>query len=145
MCKQTVLLSLGSNMGDRNYYLSAAVEVIEQEVGKILFVTAVVESEAWGFEAPPFLNQLLVVETPLLPIPLLDLLQDIERRLGRKEKTEIIAEKVVYHNRTIDIDILDYHNITYHDTRLTLPHRHLHDRDYLHPLLQNIKSFGYSI
>jgi 2-amino-4-hydroxy-6-hydroxymethyldihydropteridine diphosphokinase len=134
-----VLLSLGSNLGDRVYYLSAAIAATEQKAGKVSFCTTCHETVAWGFDAPPFLNQLIVVQTSLEPIALLDVLQQIEQTLGRERKTQYMNNQRIYSSRTIDIDILDYQGIKFKHERLMLPHAQLHTRPFLRPLLNEVK------
>ncbi len=137
-----VIIGLGSNMGDRAGYLSQARLRIEEEVGEILRASSVIETESWGFDAPPFLNQVLVVRTLLEPLPLLDSLQRIERDLGRREKTVYEDGVPRYQNRTIDLDILDYGGLVYHDERLTLPHPRIAERDFV---LQSLDELGIRI
>lgn len=100
-------------------------------VGEVLRASSVMETPAWGFAAPAFLNQIVVVRTTLPPLELLDVLQSIERELGREQKSTCENGKVVYHNRTIDLDILDYDGLSYRDDRLTLPHPLIHQRDFV--------------
>ena len=125
------VIDLGSNKGNRKFYLSLAVRLIEWEVGNVVRASSVIETPSWGFESDPFLNQVVVVETALEPLPLLDALQSIERRLGRTQKSQVVDGKPVYHARTIDLDILDYDGLQYHDDRLTLPHPHIAEREFV--------------
>lgn len=144
MKMKRAIIGMGSNIGDRAAYLGEARRRISEYVGEILAASSEMETEAWGFEAPAFLNQIIVVNTDMEPLVLLDALQRIERELGRTEKTQWLNGQPEYHNRTIDLDILDYDHQIYHDERLTLPHPRIQDRDFvlqqleeLH-LLQNI-------
>ncbi len=83
---RVVILS-GSNRGDKALALARAAEALEKRVGPIVRRSAVYESEPWGFSDPEnFLNQVLVIETLLEPIPLLDEIQAIEKALGRMRK-----------------------------------------------------------
>lgn len=129
-CK-TAVIGMGSNLGDRSAYLERAVELMRLRVGEILHASSVMETPAWGFEAPAFLNQIVVLRTTLSPWELLDELQAIERELGRDQKSTIENGKPVYHNRTIDLDILDYDGLHHSDDRLTLPHPLIHQRDFV--------------
>ena len=126
-----VVIALGSNKGCREFYLAFSIRLIEWEVGHVVQTSSVIETPAWGFEADPFLNQVIVVDTELAPLQLLDTLQSIERRLGRTQKSTMVDGKPVYHDRTIDLDILDYDRIQYHDDRLTLPHPHIAEREFV--------------
>ena len=125
------VIGLGSNKGCREFYLAFSILLIEWEVGVIIQSSSVIETPAWGFEADPFLNQVIVVDTDLMPLQLLDTLQAIERRLGRTQKSTLVDGKPVYHDRTIDLDILDYDRMHYHDDRLTLPHPHIAEREFV--------------
>lgn len=125
------IIALGSNMGNRSFYLRMADCLIGWEVGTVTRRSSVIETPAWGFESDPFLNQVIVVETGLEPLPLLDALQSIERRLGRAQKSYYLDQQPVYHARTIDLDILDYDRIRYHDERLTLPHPLIAEREFV--------------
>jgi len=126
-----VIIGMGSNVGDRADYLAKAIVRMAERVGSIERCTRVTETPAWGFEAPPFLNQAVVLRTYLGPIELLDELQQIERELGRAEKTRYEHGLPVYSSRTIDLDILDYEGLVYHDERLTLPHPHIPEREFV--------------
>lgn len=125
------VIGLGSNKGNRKFYLTLAVRLIEWEVGTVVRASSVIETPSWGFESDPFLNQVVVVETELSPTDLLYALQSIERRLGRTQKSQVVDGKPVYHARTIDLDILDYDGLQYHDDRLTLPHPHIAEREFV--------------
>ena len=125
------VIGLGSNKGNRKFYLTLAVRLIEWEVGTVVRASSVIETPSWGFESDPFLNQVVVVETEFSPTDLLDALQSIERRLGRTQKSQVVDGKPVYHARTIDLDILDYDGLQYHDDRLTLPHPHIAEREFV--------------
>lgn len=126
------VIGLGSNLGVRSFYLQLANRLIEWEVGVIVQRSSVIETLSWGFKSAPFLNQVVVVETALGPLALLDALQDIERRLGRTEKSSVAEDGTpVYHARTIDLDILDYDGLHYRDDRLTLPHPRIAEREFV--------------
>ena len=65
---------------------------------------------------------------------LLEATQRIERELGRKEK----SINGVYHDRLIDIDILYYDNLRLATPRLTIPHPHIHEREFVMKPLRQI-------
>ncbi len=136
---QKAVLSLGSNIGDRDFYLAEAVRFIENSVGKIAEESSIIETEAWGFDAPPFLNQVIVVETALSPLQLLTQLQNIEKQLGRTSKSTIINEMPHYQDRTIDIDILYYDNLQLNTPKLTIPHPLIEERDFVKIPLKELK------
>ena len=122
---------MGSNKGNRKFYLQFSIRLMEWEVGRVVQASSVIETPSWGFESAPFLNQVVVVETAMSPLELLDALQAIERKLGRTQKSTVVDGKPVYHDRTIDLDILDYDRMPYHDDRLTLPHPHIAEREFV--------------
>lgn len=133
------VIGLGSNLGKREFYIQLANRLVEWEIGRVVQCSSVIETPAWGFESDPFLNQVIVVETDLSPLALLDALQAIERRLGRTHKSTVVDGKPVYHARTIDLDILDYDGMQYRDDRLTLPHPRIAEREFV---LASLRELG---
>ena len=139
---RAVLLT-GGNLGDREKNLVRARELIEERTGRIERLSPVMESDAWGFEAEErFLNQVVVVDTPLEAEELLDRLQQIERELGREREKEaetgqlsagnpVSERKRRYHSRTMDIDILFYGDRIAESARLTLPHPRIQEREFV--------------
>lgn len=127
-------LSLGTNLGDRRENLSQALTLIAREVGTVVASSDIIETEPWGFDSGnTFLNMVAKVETDLEPLEALHATQDIERRLGRSEKT-VNGE---YHDRLIDIDLLIYDDVVMNTPELTLPHPHMYERQFvLRPLAQ---------
>ena len=152
-------LSLGSNLGERERTLSAAVELLNQQAGRVIARSAYFYSPAWGFASEhPFCNICICLESALEPLELLHLTQAIEQQLGRYHKTQKTADghaTAYYQDRTIDIDLLEafqpktdtdnapitsieqssslqhYRPITFHSEQLTLPHPLMHERDFV--------------
>ena len=121
-------LSLGSNLGDREDMLRRAITLIGERVGKVQCVSSFIETEPWGFQSEhPFLNAACLVLTTLSPLECLDATQQIERELGRRTK----SSGGIYHDRPIDIDLLMYDDLQLSTPRLTLPHPHMHERDFV--------------
>ena len=121
-------IALGSNMGDRRSLLNRAITLIEERVGAVQRVSSFIETEPWGFESTnPFLNAAVMVLTTLSPIECLDATQQIERELGRKKK----SKNGIYHDRPIDIDLLLYGDLKLSTPRLTIPHPHMYERDFV--------------
>lgn len=125
-----VLLGIGSNLGDRLSYILKALDEIEK-LGKVLKISTVYESKAWGIENQNnFLNLVVLFETKLLPQDLLLHLRAVEKKVGRKERFK-------WGPREIDIDILLYGNKVIRTKLLRVPHPFLHERDFfLYPLLE---------
>ena len=130
----SLYLSLGTNLGDRPNNLKSAVELIALQVGTVKAASDVIETEPWGFEsANRFLNMVVKVETNLQPLEALHVTQEIERKLGRTQK----SVNGQYHDRLIDIDLLIYDDTTMSTPELTLPHPRMYQRDFvMKPLLQ---------
>ncbi|MFI3324263.1 MAG: 2-amino-4-hydroxy-6-hydroxymethyldihydropteridine diphosphokinase [Rikenellaceae bacterium] len=136
----TVALLLGANMGDVHSTLESVREALQCEVGAIVASSEVMRSEAWGFEAPDFLNQALLITTSLEPLALLDATQRIEERWGRERECEQRAKAesgAKYLSRSIDIDIILYGDQRVECERLTVPHPLMGEREFvLRPLAQ---------
>ena len=130
----TLYLSLGTNLGNRRSNLETALELIGREVGTVVSASDIMETEPWGFETPNrFLNMVVKVKTQLQPLEALHATQNIERRLGRSEKTV----QGQYQDRLIDIDMLMYDHITMNTPELTLPHPLMRQRRFvMEPLAQ---------
>ncbi|MEG1555570.1 MAG: 2-amino-4-hydroxy-6-hydroxymethyldihydropteridine diphosphokinase [Bacteroidales bacterium] len=137
-----VVLSLGSNLGDRELYLDQAISSIQNRVGKVLKKSAVYETKSWGFDSFDFLNQVIIIQTDCMPIELLDILQDIEKELGRVEKSRMIKGKMNYQPRTIDLDILFYEDLSFKNDRLTIPHPNMGNRDFI---IKPLKELGINV
>ena len=121
-------IALGSNMGDRRSLLNRAIMLIGERIGAVQRVSSFIETEPWGFESEhPFLNAAVMVRTTLSPIECLDATQQIERELGRKKK----SKNGIYHDRPIDIDLLLYGDLKLSTPRLTIPHPHMYERDFV--------------
>ena len=125
---EELYLSLGSNLGDREDMLRRAIMLIGERIGAVQRVSSFIETEPWGFESEhPFLNAAVMVLTTLSPIECLDATQQIERELGRKKK----SKNGIYHDRPIDIDLLLYGDLKLSIPRLTIPHPHMFERDFV--------------
>lgn len=124
----SLYLSLGSNLGDREDMLRRAIMLIGERIGAVQRVSSFIETEPWGFESEhPFLNAAVMVLTTLSPIECLDATQQIERELGRKKK----SKNGIYHDRPIDIDLLLYGDLKLSTPRLTIPHPHMYEREFV--------------
>lgn len=129
--KKTVYLSLGSNLGDRQANLEAALAALAG-IGTVQAVSSFYETEPMDLPNQSwFLNCAVALETDLMPKQLLSALQDIEHQLGRRQKGQSKGP------RTLDIDILLFGNSTIETATLTVPHPALHRRRFvLEPLAE---------
>lgn len=133
-------LSLGSNKGDSLSTLTRARELIEERVGLILRKSSLYETEPVSeIQQNWFLNQCLLVETPLTAKDLLEACKQIEIELGRERSAYIVnSGNGVYGKwepRVIDIDILLYGQHAIRQVGLSIPHLEMHKRRFvLEPL-----------
>ncbi|MBQ9285490.1 MAG: 2-amino-4-hydroxy-6-hydroxymethyldihydropteridine diphosphokinase [Bacteroidaceae bacterium] len=136
----SVYLSLGSNLGDRHTLLLYAIEALAHRVGLLVASSSFIETKPWGFDSPNrFLNAVVIMQTELTPRQLLNVTQDIERKLGRTHK----SENGHYTDRPIDIDILLYGNEHINEPDLVIPHPRMQERDFvMHPLMEVKKHYS---
>jgi 2-amino-4-hydroxy-6-hydroxymethyldihydropteridine diphosphokinase len=127
----TAYVGLGSNLGDREAYLRAALAALAAEPAiEVDAVSTVRETEPVGLlDQPRFLNAVARVSTTLGPRALLDRLLAAELSLGRERAGPRFGP------RTIDLDLLLYDNETVAEPGLQVPHPRLHERRFvLEPL-----------
>lgn len=133
-------LITGGNVGNVEQTLAEAARLIGEKVGRVEQRSKIYRSEAWGFEAEAFGNQVLIVRSEMTPMQVLAAINDIERLLGRNreaEQKEKSATGARYASRSIDIDILFYDNLIVESERLTLPHPRIAEREFvLEPLME---------
>jgi 2-amino-4-hydroxy-6-hydroxymethyldihydropteridine diphosphokinase len=135
-----VYLALGTNLGDREENLRAALEHLDAKV-KIKDRSPIYETEPWGLvDQPRFLNMVVSGETTLDPHALMHFLKDIERTMGR-------TPGIRYGPRVIDLDLLLYDDVIVTTDDLIVPHARMFERrfvlvpladiapDRVHPLL----------
>ena len=121
-------LSLGSNLGDREAVLLEAVKRIDERVGKVLVRSSFYYSKPQGFVSEnDFVNLVVRCSTSLSPYEVLWLTQEIERELGRTQK----SHDGIHHDRTIDIDILIYGDEDINTPELVSPHPLMRERDFV--------------
>lgn len=138
-----VILSIGSNLGNRLENIERSLELIHQEVGTIIKISRLYETPAWGFESDAFYNCALVLHTFSSAQKVLSQVLKIEKRLGR------LRNKVQeYQSRTIDIDLIAFDSVIIDTEKLQIPHPLMQNRnfvllpiqdlnlDWKHPILQ---------
>ena len=145
MERVNVYLGLGSNLGDRDLNLLRAMNRLDETFGiHPERISRIVETPAWGFEGPDFLNLCVLYRLPRLGTPtehgleILRQVKAVEKALGREEEPMYDATgHRVYHNRIIDIDILCYGAEIIHTEELTVPHPLIAQREFVKkPLLE---------
>ncbi|WP_372755035.1 2-amino-4-hydroxy-6-hydroxymethyldihydropteridine diphosphokinase [Labilibaculum sp.] len=138
-----VYFLLGGNLSEREKYLSDAIQQMVSKLGVLVASSSIYETEPWGFvHELNFLNQVVVIETCIAPLDILDVTQQIEKDLGR------VRKKNQYSERTIDIDMLFYEDKIISSERLIVPHPRIQERlfalvpmldvaaDLIHPVLE---------
>jgi 2-amino-4-hydroxy-6-hydroxymethyldihydropteridine diphosphokinase len=118
-------MALGSNLGDRAAHLQAGREALGALPGTRLVAASTIEETAplGGMDQPPYLNQMVLLETELEPRALLQAAQVIERGEGR-QRTEHWGA------RTLDLDIVRFGNRQVKERDLIIPHPELPNRDF---------------
>jgi len=121
-----VYLALGSNINDREKNLKDAVNMILQmPATSLMAVSGIYETEPVGYvEQDDFLNAVLLIETGLGPVQLLEELQKIEKNLKR-------TREIRWGPRTIDIDILLYDSMDISLPQLEIPHPRMFERAFV--------------
>ncbi|KUP04199.1 2-amino-4-hydroxy-6-hydroxymethyldihydropteridine pyrophosphokinase [Bacillus coahuilensis m2-6] len=125
-------LSLGTNLGDREYYLWCAIAAMKNHPNiSFLTTSSIYETEPVGYvDQGSFLNLVVKIQTNLSPEELLDFCLEVEQDLGRKRELK-------WGPRTIDLDILLYNHENRETEKLIIPHPRMHERAFvLIPLLE---------
>ena len=117
------IVAFGGNLGEvRQSFVQARQTLAQTDGVEIMTVSKLYRTPPLGpEEQPDYLNAVVAVETDLSPLQLLDLLQRIEAQHGRKRGERWGA-------RTLDLDIIAYDSELLAGERLTLPHKHMHER-----------------
>ena len=133
MKQQDVYFSLGSNQGDRQARIEEALRRLDKALGRPYeALSSIIETPAWGFDGPPFLNCVVRYRSARRPETLLHICKRIERAMGRRGAPEYDAEgRRIYRDRPIDIDILLYGDMTVDTPDLKIPHPLMRQRDFI--------------
>ncbi len=116
-----VFLGLGSNVGDRQDHLRAAVAGLPDVVS----VSPVYETEPVG--GPPqgrYLNAVVELDSERSPRELLDLAQELERQAGRVPNER-------FGPRPLDVDVLLVGDLRVDEPDLVVPHPRLWQRRFV--------------
>jgi 2-amino-4-hydroxy-6-hydroxymethyldihydropteridine diphosphokinase len=125
-----VYIGLGSNIKGPVQQLERAIQALGQlAAGKLVAISSYYSNPPMGLaRQPDYVNAVVCLQTTLAPVQLLDKLQAIEARQGRKREYR-------WGPRSIDLDILLYGQITVDTERLKIPHPGLCERNFvLYPL-----------
>ena len=140
--KVELYLSLGSNQGDRELNIEHAVSMLNVELKTpYKAISSLIETEPWGFESSrKFMNAVVLYELDLPEgynpeaegLMILEICKDIERRMGRTGEPQYDERgERIYSDRPIDIDILLFGNNEIDCPELTVPHKHMNERDFV--------------
>lgn len=138
MCNTEVIayIGLGSNIGDREYQLNRALELLKSaEKVEVTTVSSFYNTAPVGYEQQPdFLNAVVEIMTTLSADDLLELCSKIEKELKR--------ERIIrWGPRTIDLDILLFGNSVINEKDLVIPHPRMHERKFVMEPLNEIAPF----
>jgi 2-amino-4-hydroxy-6-hydroxymethyldihydropteridine diphosphokinase len=125
-----ILIGIGSNLAAPPF--GSPKDTVDAALAQLPAIgAAVVRRSRWyrsqpvpPSDQPWFVNGVIVVETRLTPVALLDALLALEARFGRRRGLPNAA-------RTLDLDLLDYAGRQCDGERLTLPHPRLHERRFV--------------
>jgi deoxyguanosine kinase len=138
-----VILSIGSNQGNRLENIQSAIAAIHFEVGTVVKVSRLYETPSWGFESDAFYNCALVIHTLKDAHDILLRILAIENKLGRTR-----SDSEGYQSRLIDIDLIAFNEEIIASENLQVPHPQMQERkfvllpmrdlnlDWRHPILQ---------
>ena len=123
------LIALGSNVrhhrhGRPRVVLAAALEAMRDEGLDVICSAPVIVSRPLGPSRRAYANSAALVETPLMPEAMLEMLKDIEARFGRRRGQNWGA-------RVLDCDIVLWDGGPWHGPHLTIPHPSFRDRDFV--------------
>lgn len=138
--KSKVLISLGSNTGNRLNMLMKALSELERNGFCIIDKSKIWETSPWGFtDQPRFLNMCISAETEFTPEEMISNVKDIEKKLGR-------SKNIKWGPREIDIDIIAIGELVIEIPGLSVPHRHMHERAFvLMPLKEIAPMFRHPV
>jgi len=139
-----VILSLGTNQGNRLENIERCIECLHKEIGTIIKVSKLYETPSWGFESEKFYNCAVVLNTHKSAYLILDEVLLLEEALGRVRDTHIEG----YQARVIDIDVIAFDEEIIASKKLQVPHPEMQNRlfvlvpmrdlalEWRHPILQ---------
>ena len=131
MKQHQVILSLGSNQGNRLTTIKACIELIHKEIAVVVKVSKIYEAPAWGFESEPFYNAAILIHTSKSAQKILKQVLKVEKSLGR-----VRSKDSGYQARIIDVDIIAFDEEIIETDNLQIPHPLLQNRKFvLQPML----------
>ena len=129
-----VVLSIGSNQGNRLENIESCIHLIHQEVGTVIQVSKLYETPAWGFESDAFYNCALLLHSYSPAQKILNQVLKVEKKLGR-----IRSEQQGYQSRIIDIDLIVFDDQIIESEKLMIPHPLMQNRKFVLLPMQDLK------
>ena len=121
-----VVLSLGTNQGNRLRNIENCIQLIHQEVGTVIKISKLYETPSWGFDSDAFYNCALVVHTFMSANTILTKILNIEKQLGRVRDMTL-----EYQSRIIDIDLIAFNEEIIDTEKLQVPHPLMQNRNFV--------------
>lgn len=137
MSQHSVVLLLGSNLGDSYANIKTAIRLLNEKVGEIYQESDILETIPVDYDSNRnFCNIALRMRTRFSPVLLLMKLKKIEVKMGRIVDSSASGEHT---DRIIDIDIVYFESLNFVSRRLTIPHfKHINDRDFSKKLISQL-------
>jgi deoxyguanosine kinase len=129
-----VVLSLGSNQGNRLENIESCINLIHQEIGTVIQVSKLYETPAWGFESDAFYNCALLLHSNSSAQKLLFQVLKVEKQLGR-----IRSGQQGYQSRIIDIDLVVFDDQVIESEKLQIPHPLMQNRKFVLQPMQDLE------
>lgn len=129
-----VVLSIGSNQGNRLENILNCIRLIHQEVGTVIRVSKLYETPAWGFESDAFYNCALLLHTGSSAQKILNQVLKVEKQLGR-----IRSGENGYQSRIIDVDLIVFDDEIIESEKLSVPHPLMQNRNFVLLPVQDLK------
>lgn len=132
-----VYLSIGSNMGDKEGYITKAIDSLKaDEKIKVIKVSSLITTEPYGgVEQDDFINGAIEIKTILPPMELLERLHETENACGR-------VRTIHWGPRTLDLDIIFYDDLIMNTEKLTIPHIDMVNRQFVLEPLNEIAPYA---
>ena len=127
----SVLIALGSNLGDRALFLRRAIRELRGVI-HVVRISSFIETDPVDAPPPKYLNAVVAGYTELSPQALLDALHAIEARLGRRRAARNAP-------RVIDLDLILYGAHLVRTRRLIVPHPRYLERDFVRVPMRELR------
>jgi len=132
--QKKVVLSLGSNIGNRLENMEDCIQFIHQRIGLVLRVSQLYETPSWGFESDAFYNCAILVHSSFSADKILRKITSIEKEMGRIRK-----KAAGYEARIIDIDIISIEDQVIDTESMIIPHPQMQNRKFVLLPIQDLK------